>query len=260
VFARFCRPRSPKIPALTSYSAAVSDSPVVHRPTWTPGRRTWFRQHDDDAATQILTFVSDACVPLAEKAAADIGCGDGILDLRIVHRGRPAKLAGFDIVPTKHRVPLDQARRYGLAEALPPELEFAASGETARQPTTAAFDVVCSWSAFEHIGEPRALLLRYAGSSSLTACFPPVLAFLPLRAWLPFVGLVPRALPPTDAIGRGHHHQDAYGAARTTPAGLNTCSMSSGRLTVKAGRKRTRLRRSKIHPLSLFFEWDAGRR
>jgi SAM-dependent methyltransferase len=119
------------------------------------GRRTWFFDHYDSAADQTLAFLREAGLELAGKAIADIGCGDGIIDLGIVHRGSPAKLTGFDIVPTNDEHLLEEARRFGVAESLPTQLEFVASGETSLPADDGSFDIALSWSAFEHVDDPR---------------------------------------------------------------------------------------------------------
>src|SRR5216683_6750682 len=59
----------------------------------------WFHEHLD-AASQVIEFFGGDGIGLAGKELADVGSGDGIIDLGIVLKGRPARLTGYDIVPT----------------------------------------------------------------------------------------------------------------------------------------------------------------
>src|SRR5919108_5305763 len=87
---------------------------------------SWVSSHYGEAAQRVVDFLGDDGIALEGKRVADVGCGDGLIDLGLVHRGGPAALVGFDIVPTNVDVLLDRARRHGLADALPPELSFRA--------------------------------------------------------------------------------------------------------------------------------------
>lgn len=114
----------------------------------------WFREHYGEAADKTLAFLADGDVSLEGRDVADIGSGDGIIDLALVHRGRPRRLVGYDLRRTNREHLLAQADRYGVASRLPDELEFESSQTTAIPAADDAFDVVVSWSAFEHISDP----------------------------------------------------------------------------------------------------------
>jgi SAM-dependent methyltransferase len=118
-----------------------------------PGpEEAWFRDHWAVAA-EILDYVD-----IGGKAVADIGSGDGIIDLALTLRGRPRELVAFDVVPTDTAHLLNVARRYEGVEALPPELEFRASEPERLDAPDSSFDVLVTWSVFEHARDPLGLL------------------------------------------------------------------------------------------------------
>jgi SAM-dependent methyltransferase len=118
----------------------------------------WFWDHYEEAATDTVAWIESAGLTLADRQVADVGCGDGIIDLGIVHRGGPARLVGFDLNPVDTAHLLRRAREEGVADALPPALEFRVSSPSAIPAEDAAFDVVVTWSAFEHVAEPISVL------------------------------------------------------------------------------------------------------
>ena len=103
-----------------------------------------------------------AALALNGKRVADIGCGEGITDLGLVVRAAPAELIGYDVNATDTAHLLAEARREGVAEALPDNLRFAVSEPTVIPAEDDAFDVVLSWSAFEHIDDPPAVMREIA--------------------------------------------------------------------------------------------------
>jgi len=120
--------------------------------------RWWFDAHYEDAPRQIVAFFADDGLTLEGRRVADVGCGDGLVDLGLVQKAHPAALVGFDIVPTNAELLLERTRRHGVAHELPPGLEFRQSGPTTLPAPDASFDVVITWSAFEHVGDPVAVL------------------------------------------------------------------------------------------------------
>lgn len=125
---------------------------------WPVVGEEWFFDHYRDAAEQIVEFCETAGVALEGRRIADVGAGDGIIDLGLVDRARPRELVGFDIRPTDRDVLLARAAHFGVAERLPPQLVFQRSEPTRLPAPDASFDVVVTWSAFEHIAEPLPLL------------------------------------------------------------------------------------------------------
>lgn len=120
-------------------------------------RPQWFHEHYDDAASQVIDFFGGDGVSLTGKRVADVGCGDGIIDLGLVHKADPAELVGYDLRPTDTDRLLRLARTMGVADELPPQLRFEASNPDRIPADDDSFDIVVSWSTFEHILEPVAM-------------------------------------------------------------------------------------------------------
>ena len=113
---------------------------------------TWFRDHWQ-AADQVLEYVD-----VRGKAVADIGSGDGIIDLALMLRGQPRELVGYDVnlTPVEHL--LDVAGRYAGVRELPPGLSFRSSEPESLGAPDGSYDVVVTWSVFEHARDPLGLL------------------------------------------------------------------------------------------------------
>jgi SAM-dependent methyltransferase len=118
----------------------------------------WFREHFEDAADKVISFLGEDGIELAGKQVADVGCGDGVIDLGVALKGRPARLVGYDIRPTDPDALVRAARAAGVAEELPDSLEFQTSSVEGLPAEDDSFDVVFTWSAFEHVSNPVALL------------------------------------------------------------------------------------------------------
>ncbi len=125
-------------------------------------RAAWFWSHYAEAADTTIRALADGGVDLGGKRVADIGCGEGITDLGLVMRAGPAELVGYDVSPTDTGHLLSEARREGVAKALPANLRFEVSQPTVIPAEDDAFDVVLSWSAFEHIEDPSAVMSEIA--------------------------------------------------------------------------------------------------
>jgi 2-polyprenyl-3-methyl-5-hydroxy-6-metoxy-1,4-benzoquinol methylase len=82
--------------AARQQSVGLGTLPVREGRTGTP----WFREHFDEAAQAILDFFAGDGIELDGKRVADIGAGDGIIDLGLALKGTPTRLVGFDIVET----------------------------------------------------------------------------------------------------------------------------------------------------------------
>jgi SAM-dependent methyltransferase len=131
-----------------------AEPPEEHDPT------QWFVDHFDGAAQQIIDFITSDNVELDGATVADIGSGDGIIDLGVLLKARPAKLVGYDI----KRVDTDALRRSmaaaGVREELPHSdtLAFVESEPDGVPAPNDTFDVVYSWSVFEHVDKPVEML------------------------------------------------------------------------------------------------------
>ncbi len=115
----------------------------------------WFREHFDGAAGQVLQFLGDAGRSLEGMTVADIGSGDGIIDLGLVMHGRPAKLVGYDLRATDVDALARAAQAAGVADELPPELSFMVSEPTHIPAEDDMFDFAVTWSVFEHVSAPE---------------------------------------------------------------------------------------------------------
>jgi ubiquinone/menaquinone biosynthesis C-methylase UbiE len=117
----------------------------------------WFWDHYEMAAGQVIQAFADAGTPVEGKVVADVGCGDGFMDLGVAHRGRPSRLVGFDLNPTDTEYLARRAGEEGVAGS-DPALSFQTSEPTGIPAEDQSFDLAFSWSAFEHIGEPIPVL------------------------------------------------------------------------------------------------------
>lgn len=118
----------------------------------------WFSDHYTVAAGEMASYFLDAGVPLEGTLIADVGCGDGIMDLGFHAIAQPAGLVGFDLNPVDPGRLLADARQNGvdLAE-VPAGLEFKVSDPSGLPAESGTFDRVVTWSAFEHVGDPLGL-------------------------------------------------------------------------------------------------------
>jgi len=116
----------------------------------------WFADHVD-AARQVIAFMGGDGLTVEGKQVADIGCGDGIIDLGLVQEGNPERLVGFDLNLTDAGGLLERARAEGYVDELPPNLVFTGSAPDRIPAEDGEFDVLVSWSAFEHVSDPAGM-------------------------------------------------------------------------------------------------------
>lgn len=117
----------------------------------------WFREHYEEAADEILAFLSEDGVVVDDAAVVDIGAGDGIIDLGLAVKGRPRELVAYDVRPTDTDALRRMAKLNGL-EDLPPNLSFAPSRIDGLPAPDGYFDVAVTWSVFEHVTHPVRML------------------------------------------------------------------------------------------------------
>jgi SAM-dependent methyltransferase len=118
----------------------------------------WFKEHFDDAADEIIDFLGGAGVGFEGLRVADIGCGDGIIDLGLALKGRPGELVGYDLMEVDTDALREAARAAGVAEELPEGLRFERSEPVSIPAPDESFDVIVTWSVFEHVDDPVGLL------------------------------------------------------------------------------------------------------
>ena len=116
----------------------------------------WFVEHYKDAADQVIDFFAGDNVSLTGRDVADVGCGDGIIDLGVAHKAEPRSMVGFDILPTDVAWLERRARDEGVAD-LPSCLEFRTCEPRTLPAEDDSFDFVITWSAFEHVEDPVAV-------------------------------------------------------------------------------------------------------
>lgn len=121
-------------------------------------RSEWFRERYDQAAAQIVEFLAAGSFTLPGKQVADIGCGDGIIDLGVARRAQPALLTGFDVEPVDTGLLARLSAEEGLQPDLPSTLRFVTNEPGELPAPQASFDAVFSWSAFQYIENPPAML------------------------------------------------------------------------------------------------------
>jgi SAM-dependent methyltransferase len=119
-----------------------------------PDLETWFKEHYRAAAGEVVSFLAEDGITLKGRDVADIGSGDGVIALGVFHLGEPRHLVGYDIETTDTRRLKEWARRFGVADALPEGLRFAGATDRRLPAEDGSYDIVYSWSVFEHVEEP----------------------------------------------------------------------------------------------------------
>ena len=117
-----------------------------------PWRRgdDWIYKHFDHAALTTTDYLLGNS-PLLKGRVLDVGCGDGITDLGIALRKRPAEMVGIDPFGSFARLPevLQQAQL--PADCVPSNLRFLPASANEIPFADNYFDVVVSWGSLEHI-------------------------------------------------------------------------------------------------------------
>jgi ubiquinone/menaquinone biosynthesis C-methylase UbiE len=144
--------------ARTRGSAAQTAPAVdVPAPSRTPESQ-WFWEHYELAAGQILEAFQSEALSLSGKTVADVGCGDGFMDLGVLHKAQPQRLVGFDLNLTNTEYMSRRATEEGVDVTNLSGLDFEQSTTTQIPAEDGAFDFAFSWSAFEHISQPIEVL------------------------------------------------------------------------------------------------------
>ena len=114
--------------------------------------RDWVESHQR-AAREVVEFYAGDGISLEGLVIADLGCGDGLIDLSLAQTCQPAMITGFDLAPTDIESLTSRAQRYFELDSLPSNLQFHQSSVDHIPADDATFDLVMSWSTFEHVSE-----------------------------------------------------------------------------------------------------------
>ena len=97
----------------------------------------------------IAEWVGDYA-PLADAEILDFGCGEGITALGLALQYAPARVVGVDIMPDPERCLPVAKKELGLS-SLPDNLELHRVKPGFLHNANDSFDVIYSWSVFEHV-------------------------------------------------------------------------------------------------------------
>jgi SAM-dependent methyltransferase len=131
----------------------------LSRLSWRKGSSDWFFLHFDHAARVIIDLLL-ARDPRLKGDILDVGCGDGVTDLGVFLRCKPASLTGVDPFKGYERLPEIVEENLLPATVLDdPRLRFEPHSANELPYPDDHFDVVLSWGSLEHIagGYQRAL-------------------------------------------------------------------------------------------------------
>jgi predicted RNA methylase len=84
--------------------------------------RQWFNEHYYNAVDDLVAFLAADGVTLDGKEVADVGAGDGIIDLGLAQRTNLKRLVAYDPVP----VDQEHLKREAAIDTLPLKLHFRA--------------------------------------------------------------------------------------------------------------------------------------
>ena len=128
------------------------------QPTWDAEKITdaWFRAHFEYAADVVAAWLTPV-VDIKTARMLQFGCGDGITDLALALRYGATHIHGVDIRQEYAKLPKIAKEQLGL-RTLPQALSFETiTPGLPLQGKTAAYDVVMSWSTFEHVQREQLL-------------------------------------------------------------------------------------------------------
>jgi SAM-dependent methyltransferase len=131
----------------------------------------WFWDHYDFASGQVIDAFAGEGLSLTDATVADVGCGDGFMDLGLFDKTRPRQLTGFDLNLTNTEVLYRRAQEEGVGDAPRRGLSFERSEIGSLPAEDGAYDFAFSWSAFEHISEPVEVLQEIRRIISPTGVF-----------------------------------------------------------------------------------------
>jgi ubiquinone/menaquinone biosynthesis C-methylase UbiE len=119
------------------------------------------RSHYADVVDQFAAFAGDGGYSLENKTLLDVGCGDGLIDYGLL--GLPLKhVTGLDVVDASVKALSGLPERIRNAGLTPPSdlsrFDHVSYDGTHMPFDGGSFDIVFSWSAFEHVTEVEKVL------------------------------------------------------------------------------------------------------
>jgi ubiquinone/menaquinone biosynthesis C-methylase UbiE len=127
----------------------MEDSNIGHGCKMNKKVDQWFEDHFNYAGDRIFAGVGDK-TKFKGECILDVGCGDGIMDLAIALKSSPKYMVGMDVNEGWKNLSAVAYENLGL-EKLPSNLRFVRGDASCLPFRTASFDLIFSWSSFEHI-------------------------------------------------------------------------------------------------------------
>ncbi len=123
----------------------------TNQPTWSAAsiKDETFRTKFVTLPATISQWVEEYC-ELRNAEILDFGCGEGISALGLALQYQPSRVVGVDIMPDPERCLPIARTELGLT-SLPDNLELHRVKPGHLHSANASFDIIYSWSAFEHI-------------------------------------------------------------------------------------------------------------
>jgi SAM-dependent methyltransferase len=109
------------------------------------------------SSRRIIGFLTEEGETTRDKAIADIGCGSGFMTLGLAAEANARSVVGFDLNPVDRDELLAVARRQQYCDELPASLDFRVSTVDRITADDGTYDLLVSWSCFEHVADPVGL-------------------------------------------------------------------------------------------------------
>ncbi|MCU1366149.1 MAG: hypothetical protein JWN39_1788 [Ilumatobacteraceae bacterium] len=122
---------------------------------WFAESPSWWDDHFTAAAGAIVQFLTGDGIAIEGARILDLGCGDGIISAGLASRGAQ-EVVGVDLQSVDVTYLDDQARQHDLL--VPDNVRFEVCTASHLPFDDAQFDIVVSWSVFEHVADPLSLL------------------------------------------------------------------------------------------------------
>jgi len=125
---------------------------------WYAKSPAWWEDHWQGAVDQTVEFLGGDGLSMSDAVVLDLGCGDGIFALGLARRTGALRVVAMDLVPVDLEFLATIAGEHGVDTAVGPLPEFVTTSADSIPLPDSSVDVVVTWSVFEHVADPRALL------------------------------------------------------------------------------------------------------